>query len=389
LFIIINLIRLPCFLNQLINLKIIMKKFNLTLIVNFIIVFCICAQKGIIKFEKTTHTFGSINEADGPAIYEFQFTNAGTDPVIISNVKASCGCTTPGWSKEPVMPGKDGFVKVKYNPANRPGAFTKTLTITANTSPVTQVLYIKGNVVPKPKSPTQAYPKKIGNIRLKSNNLSLGRVKKNKIFTKEFTVYNDSEEPVTFTDKIVTPKHISITIEPKTIKPKEKGKIKVTYNPIKKADWGYVSYGIELYTNEVNDAKKVLNVVGTIDEDFSSLSEEEKAGSPKILFEKKSYDFGEVKEGKKVTTTFKVTNNGKQKLILRNVTANCECTTAKPSKTLLKAGESIVIDVTFDSAGRLGKQVKTITVICNDPSSSYNTLRITANVIKEKSGDSQ
>lgn len=366
-----------------------MKQFTLTLIVNFIIAFCIFAQKGVIKFEKTTHTFGSINEADGPAAYEFQFTNTGTDPVIISNVKASCGCTTPGWSKEPVMPGKNGFVKVKYNPANRPGAFTKTLTITSNTSPATQVLYIKGNVVPKPKSPAQAYPKKLGNIRLKSDNLSLGKVKNNKIFTKEFTVYNDSEEPVTFTDKIVTPKHISITIEPKTIKPKEKGKIKVTYDPTKKSDWGYVNYGIELYTTEVNDAKKVLNVVATIGEDFSSMSDEEKANAPKISFEKKSHDFGEVKEGTKASTTFKVTNNGNQKLILRKVAANCECTTAKPSKTLLKAGESIVINVTFDSAGRKGKQVKTITVISNDPSSSYNTLKITANVVTEKSGDSK
>lgn len=362
-----------------------MKKLTLILIANFIIAFCLFAQKGVLQFENKTHSFGSINEAAGPVTYEFQFTNTGTDPVIVSNVKASCGCTTPGWSKEPVMPGKEGFIKVKYNPANRPGAFTKTLTISSNTNPATLVLYIKGNVSPKPKSPTQAYPKKMGNIRLRSDNLNLGRVKVNKIVTKEFSVYNDSEEPVTFTDKIIAPKHIQITIEPKTIKPKEKGTIKVTYDPTKKGEWGYVSYGIELYTNEAKDSKKVLNVVGTMEEYFPPLSEEEKAKAPKISFDKKSHDFGEVKEGNKASTTFQITNNGKQKLILRKVHANCECTTAKPSKTQLKPGETIDIDVIFDSTGRKGKQIKTITVISNDPSSSYNTLRINANVL---SGDS-
>jgi len=285
------------------------------------------------------------------------------------------------------MPGKKGFIKAKYNPANRPGAFTKTLTVSSNTNPATLVLYIKGNVTPKAVSPIQAYPKKLGNIRLKSDNLNLGRVKNNKPAIKEFTFYNDSEEPVTFSDKIVKPKHIQITIEPKTIKQKEKGVIKVTYDPTKKEDWGYVSYGIELYTNEAKDAKKVLNVVGTMEEYFPPLSEEDKAKAPKVSFDKKSHDFGQVKEGDKASTTFKITNKGKQKLILRKVHANCECTTAKPSKTQLKPGETIDIDVIFDSTGRKGKQVKTITVISNDPSSAYNTLRFNANVLERKSGD--
>ena len=62
-------------------------------------------------------------------------------------MQASCGCTTPDWSKEPIAPGKKGFVKASYNPAGRPGNFNKSVTVTSNQG--TQVLYIKGQVVPK------------------------------------------------------------------------------------------------------------------------------------------------------------------------------------------------------------------------------------------------
>ncbi|HNL84789.1 MAG TPA: DUF1573 domain-containing protein [Chitinophagales bacterium] len=98
-----------------------------------------------IKFTKTEHDFGS--QAQGkPVTYEFEFTNVGKEPLIIENVKASCGCTTPGWTKEPVMPGKKGMVSAQYNMA-REGNFTKTITVTTKDGE-TITLYIKGNAVP-------------------------------------------------------------------------------------------------------------------------------------------------------------------------------------------------------------------------------------------------
>ena len=84
-----------------------------------------------IKFEKTTHEFGKVGFGD-PAEYTFKFTNVSDAPVTLSRVKASCGCTTPSWTKEEVAPGNTGEIKVKYN-TNRPGAFTKTVTVTYDT----------------------------------------------------------------------------------------------------------------------------------------------------------------------------------------------------------------------------------------------------------------
>jgi len=66
------------------------------------------AQKAVINFEVKTYDFGKINEDDGKATYIFNFTNAGNSPLVVSRVQASCGCTTPTWTKEPIEPGKKG-----------------------------------------------------------------------------------------------------------------------------------------------------------------------------------------------------------------------------------------------------------------------------------------
>ncbi|HSI89625.1 MAG TPA: DUF1573 domain-containing protein, partial [Adhaeribacter sp.] len=76
--------------------------------------------QGVITLETETYDFGKITEGT-QATHEFKFKNTGNQPVIISNVQASCGCTTPEWTKEPVMPGKTGKIKALYNSTGRPG----------------------------------------------------------------------------------------------------------------------------------------------------------------------------------------------------------------------------------------------------------------------------
>jgi len=80
-----------------------------------------------------------------PVTHEFTFTNSGTVPLVITNVQASCGCTTPDWSKDPVMPGGKGFIKATYSAASI-GAFDKSVTVTANVEEGFVSLRIKGEV---------------------------------------------------------------------------------------------------------------------------------------------------------------------------------------------------------------------------------------------------
>jgi hypothetical protein len=124
-----------------------MKKFLgvLALIIGF--AFQSNAQ-GSIRFKTEKHDFGRIKEGQ-QANYSFEFTNTGKTPVVISNVQPSCGCTTPEWTREPIMPGKTGKVTALYNSAGRPGNFNKTITVVNNGETSQIVLTIQGSVIPK------------------------------------------------------------------------------------------------------------------------------------------------------------------------------------------------------------------------------------------------
>src|ERR1700723_2154817 len=75
-----------------------------------------------LLFPEETYNFGEV--AEGPQVtHEFKFTNTGKEPLVLSNVRASCGCTTPSWPKEPILPGKDAVILVTYNTQGRPGQF--------------------------------------------------------------------------------------------------------------------------------------------------------------------------------------------------------------------------------------------------------------------------
>ncbi len=110
-----------------------------------------------IEFETTTIDYGTIERyADGKRV--FVFKNTGTEPLIISHAKGSCGCTVPTWPKEPIMPGQTGEINVKYA-TDRVGTFRKTVTLTTNAGTTPVVLVIKGTVLAaKPAETAPATP---------------------------------------------------------------------------------------------------------------------------------------------------------------------------------------------------------------------------------------
>ena len=108
-----------------------------------------------LKFAATTYDFG--NKPQGkPVSTEFEFTNTGSEPLVLETVTASCGCTTPEWTKEPVMPGKKGVIKVQYNMA-REGSFNKTITVTTKDAEK-QILTITGNAIPQHQGVDESTP---------------------------------------------------------------------------------------------------------------------------------------------------------------------------------------------------------------------------------------
>lgn len=99
------------------------------------------------KFENEEWDFGTINEGD-VVEHSFTFTNTGTEPLIISNAKGSCGCTVPVWPREPIAVGATGTINVKFNSKGKKNKQHKRVTLTANTTPNQTILRVKGEVTP-------------------------------------------------------------------------------------------------------------------------------------------------------------------------------------------------------------------------------------------------
>lgn len=137
-----------------------MKHLLLSLFVVAVSVFGVQAQNNAKEINKNapqfkfkggdSHDFGTLKE--GPqAEHVFEFTNVGKEPLIIQNATASCGCTTPEWPKEPILPGKNGKITVRYNTQGRVSPFNKEIFIQSNAvvpnGAERYVLTIKGTVV--------------------------------------------------------------------------------------------------------------------------------------------------------------------------------------------------------------------------------------------------
>lgn len=130
-----------------------MKKINLVLLAMIMSISFIAAQQnkeqsGKLKFVSTTHNFKKVAEEVGLVSCEFSFTNTGDQPILIQDIRTSCGCTTPSYTKEPILPGKKGAIKVTYSTTQRIGNFEKKITVFTNEPDCVYTLTITGEVLP-------------------------------------------------------------------------------------------------------------------------------------------------------------------------------------------------------------------------------------------------
>ncbi len=128
-----------------------MKKFLFTLTMLVCGVAAVSAQAEI-KFDKLTHDFGTFSESSPVVTCTFNFTNVGDKPLVINQAVASCGCTVPDYTKDPIQPGQKGTIKVTYNGTGKfPGHFKKSITVRTNSKVEMTRLYIEGTMEEKKK----------------------------------------------------------------------------------------------------------------------------------------------------------------------------------------------------------------------------------------------
>ena len=278
-----------------------------------------------ISFVKEVYQLGTIKEIDGVVECTFEFTNIGAEDLTITNVKPDYGLTAYEWPKAAIKPGEKGVIKSKYNPQRTSGRFNKKMTVTSNSG--TNILRVTGNVIPKPKSIADQYRQQMdnGKLRLKKNFFSLNKVKNTQVKKDSTDIINNSEEDLKIAFKNV-PAYMTVKAIPSVLKPKQKGKIYITYDASKVVDgngkqiWGAQNRRINVIINDKVDGRaNYMTVRATIEEDFSTWTPEQLAAAPSIKFDLVEYDFGTVKQGEVVKYEFKFTNTGKNDLEIRKV----------------------------------------------------------------------
>lgn len=243
-----------------------------------LLAFAISAHaQGAMKFETDNHDFGNVPEGT-MATYEFKFKNTGNQPVVIANVQASCGCTTPDWTKTPILPGKNGIIKAMYSSAGRPGVFTKTVTVTSNAAEPSKVLSIKGTVLTKAEMKPILTPAQLAaspHLVLDKTSHDFGKMEAGQQPTARFTVKNTGKTELVLGALSAGCYCVGYKTPPTPIGPGQSQVVELLYS---QRQLGQVSDAVTISSNDVSgDAK--LTLKATIVRDLSGNSMVKESGT--------------------------------------------------------------------------------------------------------------
>ncbi|MDR3340156.1 MAG: DUF1573 domain-containing protein [Candidatus Symbiothrix sp.] len=333
------------------------------------------AQNEKISFNETVHDFGVIGFKDGKVSCNFVITNKSDAPLVISDVKASCGCTTPSWTKEPIEPGKSGTITAVYNPTGV-APFSKSVTVYTNLSnPVT--LHIKGEVVNGVsvngiQLPSKDYVEALGDYALKTKTLDFGRVGAGELKTFRLDVFNKSDKPIT--QKVQKlPKYITVNFSEAAVPAKKEAVVEVTLDTKIAGLYGNLQGEINLLLNGVSYA---FPYSATILDDFEKWLPEKRVNSGRINANFTQIDFGNFSKG--YSRTIKLSNSGKTKLNIRNIQLSNPLITVSKKQFSVNPGEIEGVTITIDKAIVKSALSSTLTIVSDDPSTPLYDVAITA-----------
>lgn len=229
--------------------------------------------QAVIEFEKKTHDFNKVPEGT-LATYDFKFTNTGTEPLIIGNVRASCGCTVPQWTKEPVPPGKSGSVTAIYTSKGRPGVFNKSITINSNATTPSSVVHIKGVVIPK-ESIERVYSEEekanSPKVDLEKRSVMTGKIEKSQTIAIKVKVNNKGKSDLAISG--LKSNCNCITLDEKSsnknISPRESGTLNVMYTP---RSLGSLNEVVTIFSNDIINPETKFTIQSQVVENLSNKS---------------------------------------------------------------------------------------------------------------------
>lgn len=349
---------------------------RIILVLCFVTILATAFAQPQIEFDGKEHDFGTFEEETGPVTHIFTFVNRGNKPLVVTNVRTTCGCTASQYTREPVAPNDSGEIKVTYNPKGRPGRFSKPVYVTTNASTDRETLHITGVVIGS-KSRRATNPYHIGALSLRSLHIPLFDVPKGHIRTGLVFVRNEGKTELIPVFKNLPP-HILAEMIPSVLHPDEEGIVKVHYDPDAIDDWGFRRDEFEVGLDHGDTSEyNTITVSANLLDDFGSWTPKERQQAGHITLSSDVVDFGVIKGNQVGKQTITLTNNGLSKLTIHKVTNENRPLKVKLKRHTINPGKSTDLTIEVDpSAARTNLLNCRVMIISNDPDKPSIPIRV-------------
>lgn len=347
-------------------------------IISIFLPLTLAAQKqgGTMRIEPAGWSIGRIKEVDGPVKKTFNFTNTGKDAFVIEKVSVSCGCTSLSYTKEPVLPGKQGTITIQFDPKDRAGKVLHEVVITSRKGLNRNVIDISGEIVPRPRAVEDDYPFEMASgVRFSTLSLNFGYVTQGETKSMVVGYTNTSDKEVALDFQLPAARSFLKAAGPGSVCAGCRGEITVTYDLSRTSFYGRYSDRIYPVINGKRHDLPVSTVFTAID---GKTGASQKAPAVKIapVF----FNFGQVVAGGRLTKKITLANEGRSPLIVRWVgVRDFMSVTLKPG-TVVEAGKCMEFTVTMDmsEADYEGVASGAVTIITNDPQKPVREVRFAA-----------
>lgn len=324
----------------------------------------------VVSFDRKIHDFGDIVISDGAVQCLFTFTNVSNSPIVVHNVVSSCGCTTPDWTREPVLPGKKGTIKAKFSNDQGEGAFDKTLTVYISNVDRPVILRLRGYSHEKEKDITQMYDVLAGPIGLRKTIYSLGYLDQRTAKEDYVLIANTGKAAVEISAAEVS-EGLTVSFEPSRIEGRQLSKMiySVDLSRINPQIWGRNSFSFKLCVNGKTQPVEI-RIDAMVKDNFAGLTKTDLASSPKLTVDKSYFEFGQLKKGQVLEESFTIRNKGRKALKLYSIDPQTPgSVTSAPCPISIPSGKSYNLKIKFDSSKikGTGEIVDVISIVTNDP----------------------
>ena len=328
------------------------------------------AQDKGFKFDMTTFDFGTIPMASSDNVAVFHFEYNGNEPVTITNVSTSCGCSTPIWSKAPIKKGEKGVITVNYNSKNKTGVFSQKFLVTTNISSKAYELEIKGKVDEDLSNLNKTYCNLVEmGIRVQTPILKFGYIFENKSDTLSLKVYNSSTE-IRHLKLAALPNYNKIAGNSRLeLKAGGIDSFRIILQAAKAKNLGLLKGQFNILVDKTQKAtyNNTINISAYIKKDISQLTSDQLANAPKIEITPSVIKLSKVGSNKEYAGSVKITNKGKTALKISNIKSNNSLLKITVQKMSVPSGKESMLTIQYPGDYQKYSGQDIIYITSNDP----------------------